>query len=268
MTSISLQYDKFYTNIEKIKPIFSQYYSSKYKSYYFVEPSAGNGALIDLMKSFGITKILAYDILPERADITKKDFFNVKIPNIIEDKKIITFMNPPFGTSCNLAIKFFNQAAGYSKEIWQIVPKTFKKNSTQKKLHENFHLVFSEDLPNKSFLLDGVPYDVPCCFQVWVKKQQLRLLEEPKLSSNFFSFVDKNEATHAIRRVGGRAGTLLEGIDYSESSTYFIKITNEEVLEVLKNLNLKDIVSNTVGVRSLSKNELVCYVEEKMSAKN
>lgn len=60
----------------------------------FLEPSAGNGAMIDVIKeNYPNIKIESYDIKPERDDIIEMDFLQSKL----EYKKgCIAIMNPPF----------------------------------------------------------------------------------------------------------------------------------------------------------------------------
>ena len=119
--------DKLYTNKDIIKPIFNSQIKEHHKNFFFLEPSAGNGALVDILKEKEV-EYAAFDILPERDDNEAKNFFHFnKKLDLTTKKKIITFMNPPFGKSCSLAIRFFNHSATFSSEIWQIVPKTFKK---------------------------------------------------------------------------------------------------------------------------------------------
>lgn len=256
--------DKFYTNTEIITDIISGIIKEQHlHDIVFVEPSAGAGALIDALKHNHVKNIQAYDLYPERNDIVKKDFLKLDIRKL-KQQNIITFQNPPFGNNCNLAIKFFNKASLFSKEIWQIVPKTFKKDSVKNKLDEYFHLVYEIDMPKNSFYLGGEPYDVPCCFQIWRKEKQKRQKIKPKNKSKYFEFVDKIDATHAVRRVGGRAGQLLEGLEYNENSTYFLKITDLRVVDILKTSDLYNIVTSTAGVRSLSKTELITLIESKI----
>ena len=79
----------------------------------FLEPSAGDGAIIDVLKKeYSNIPILAYDIYNEtnRDDIIEQDFFKVKL----EYKKgRVTIMNPPF----NKAGRFIKKAAEFSDYV-------------------------------------------------------------------------------------------------------------------------------------------------------
>jgi hypothetical protein len=44
----------------------------------------------------------------------------------------------------------------------------------------NYHLLFEMDLPKESFLVNDKSYDVPCIFQVWLKKDSQT--QKPKTS--------------------------------------------------------------------------------------
>lgn len=257
-----IKLDKFYTNEEIAYNLIKEYIKEKKYDNLFIEPSAGNGALLRVMDKLNL-KYKAFDLYPEGENITKQDFLEFNISDYTDEENIITFMNPPFGFSCNLAIKFFNKASEFSKEIWLIAPKTFKKDSVKNKLNSYFKMVYCVDMPKNSFLLDGQPYDVPCCLSIWIKTEEKQVYNIRK-DSDLFMFTNKENADFAIRRVGGKSGQLLDGLNHSVSSTYFIKILKEyeKVYQAFKSIDL-NIVNDTVGVRSISKSELIKLVEEK-----
>ena len=253
--------DKFYTNVDIAYGLIKGYIKDKdYSKYLFIEPSAGDGSLMDVMDKFNL-KYKAFDLYPEKEEIIKQDFLQFNISDYTKRKNIITFMNPPFGFACNLAIKFFNKASEFSKEIWLIAPKTFKKNSTKQKLNKHFKMTYCIDLPKNSFILNGEPYDVPCCLSIWIKTKEEQVYTIKK-HSDLFTFVNKDNADIAVRRVGGKSGQVLNGIEYSKSTSYFIKINKDYdiVLKAFNNIDLS-IVNDTVGVRSISKGELIELVE-------
>lgn len=257
--------DKFYTNEDIIYSLVKEYGSQdKYKKYLFIEPSAGNGALLNVMDKLEL-KYKGFDLAPEREDIIQQDFLEFNLKDYTKRKNIITFMNPPYGFSSNLVVKFFNKASEYSKEIWMIAPKTVKKNSVKNRLNPYFKMISCVDLPKNSFLLNGQSYDVPSCFSIWVKTDEKQTYNT-KITSDLFEFTTQDEADMAVRRVGGRAGQVLDGLDYSKTTTYFIKITEDydKVVAAFKSID-RSIINDTVGVRSLSKPELISLVEEEYS---
>jgi len=227
----------------------------------FIEPSAGNGVFLNYFTKE--EKFLAYDICPEDSRIKTKDFLTVSIK---EGKDKITIIgNPPFGFSSSIAVKFFNHSTILANNIAFILPRTFRKFSVQNKLSLEYHLITDIDLEKNSFLLDGKDYNVPCCFQIWSYKKGWKNRELVKAPDNiWFDFTDKNSADFSIRRAGGRAGQVLEGTDYTESSTYFIKINKNfpNVKEYLKKIDFSKIRDSTAGVRSVSKTEILVKLEE------
>ena len=116
------------------------------------------------------------------------------------------------------------------------------------------------DLEDNAFLVNNKESDVPCIFQIWIKKEEPRDAIE-KLDPINFKFVKKEENPDiSFRRVGVNAGNVSKDIiNKSYQSHYFIKFTNN--LSIDENLNkLKDITfdsNNTVGPKSISKQELI-----------
>ena len=157
------QLDKFYTSPEAAQSFLMDVNGIINLSHYdnVIEPSAGNGSLLNYLP----TDTIALDLLPEREDIIQQDFFDYNFPT----GKNILISNPPFGNRSRMAIDFFNKAAESCEVICMIIPVTWEKYSIQKQLNEDWHLVFNDRLPEKSFLLAGKPYRVRCTKQVWVR---------------------------------------------------------------------------------------------------
>lgn len=230
----------------------------RYKIDHIIEPAAGNGSFVEgvsLISRQGNKKTISmYDIDPKRPDIIKKDFFDVIIkPNTL------VIGNPPFGFGASLAIKFFNHAAKQKvKLISFILPRTFKKDSVKNKLDLNYTLIYEEDCPKNAFLLEGLRYNVPCVFQIWVYSEKKRAVEYWDVDNKWIEYTTADKADFCIRRVGARAGQILDGDPkiYSGVSTYFCKEKIKGVVKVLKNIDFSDVVNATAGVRSLSKREI------------
>ena len=116
------------------------------------------------------------------------------------------------------------------------------------------------DLPNNSFTINEDVYDVPCVFQVWVKKDIERKIPE-KLKPCGFKFVKKEDNPDiSFRRVGGNAGTIdRDVIGKSEQSHYFIKFDEglcDDKFSKLSNIDYRTR-DDTVGPRSISKQEMI-----------
>jgi hypothetical protein len=202
-----------------------------------------------------------YDLEPENSEIIKQDYLLYDY-GIIKNtySKIHIIGNPPFGRQSSFAIKFIKKSCEFCDSVSFILPKSFKKDSLKKKFPLNFYLIFEIDLPDKSFLVDGVEHNVPCIFQIWEKKNVNRIVNE-KLEPNNFIFVKKTENPDiSFRRVGVNSGTIDKKInEKSVQSHYFIKFTNEKsITDNIQNLSIITYdFNNTVGPRSISKQELI-----------
>ena len=226
-----------------------------------IEPSAGNGSFINCIK--GLFKTYKfYDLKPENREIIKQDYLELDYNTIIRKptSKIHIIGNPPFGRQSSLAIKFIKKSCEYCDSISFILPKSFKKNSLKKHYPLNFHLIYEYDLPKDSFIIDKKAYDVPCVFQIWIKKDINRHIPI-KLIPNKYNFVKKND-NHDIsfRRVGVNAGTIdIDTKDKNIQTHYFIKFDidlTDNLLNKLKNI-IYNCKNNTCGPKSISKQELI-----------
>ena len=258
--------DKFYTKKEV-----AMYCINLFKEYVapnnddlIIEPSAGNGGFIDAIKSLKCNYEF-YDLEPEHEEIVKQDYLlyntnNNNNNNNNNTQKIHIVGNPPFGRQSSLAIKFIKKSCHFCTSISFILPRSFKKDSLKKTFPLNFHLLFEIDLPENSFLVNAKEHDVPCIFQIWIKKTYNREVSA-KLEPHNFIFVEKTtNPSISIRRVGVNAGTIdVNSANKSVQSHYFIRFTNTNSLE--KNIDLlKSIVydsNNTVGPKSIGKQELI-----------
>ena len=225
-----------------------------------IEPSAGNGSFIPGIKSLS-NNALFYDLEPENNQIIKQDYLicdHTEWTNNFKNIHIIG--NPPFGRQSSLAIKFIKKSTLFCNSISFILPKSFKKDSLKKTFPLQFHLICEKDLPEKSFLVDGVEHNVPCVFQIWEKRDYNRDVNK-KIEPIHFLFVKKEEQPDiSFRRVGVNAGTIDTNIEEkSTQSHYFIKFTNNKPISdnIQKLSTLIYEFNNTVGPKSISKQELI-----------
>lgn len=226
--------------------------SHKIPQTYWLEPSAGTGAFYSLLPD----NKLGIDLDPKINHVICHDFLTY--PLVRND--YLTIGNPPFGKNSSLAIKFFNKCAQHSLLIAFILPKTFKKNSTFKKLDAYFHLAFEFDLPDYSFEFENTDYNVPSVFQIWIKKSHTRPVIPSLTVHPDFIFTTKDNADFAIQRVGAAAGKVKEDFSaYAIASHYFIKCIDNKnnVLNTFKNINWNLVKYNTAGNPSISKSELI-----------
>jgi predicted RNA methylase len=227
-----------------------------------IEPSAGNGAFISGIKSLA-NNFKFYDLEPNNDEIIKQDFLQYHYHAIKNNfRKIHIIGNPPFGRQSSMAIKFIKKSCEFSDSVSFILPKSFKKESLRKTFPLHFHLVFEIDIPDNSFLVNGVEHNVPCIFQIWEKKDGKRVKME-KIEPINFRFVDKTaDPDISFRRVGVNAGIICSDNAIDEKSIqshYFIKFSNGKSvcdnMEALKEVQF--VHDNTVGPRSISKQEVI-----------
>jgi hypothetical protein len=245
--------DKFYTKPEIAKEIIEKIKEKLLidTSDVIIEPSAGNGSFIPFIEKLkGIH--LFYDISPENKLIVAQDFLKLKL-NFKGNIHIIG--NPPFGRQSSLAIKFVKKSCEIATSVSFILPKSFKKESLKRHFESHFHCILEWDLPKNSFLVNEKEHDVPCIFQIWIKKAEMRETV-PKMEPVGFEFVKKDQNPDiSFRRVGVNAGTISHEIENkSEQSHYFIKFKSD-LLEKFQNLHFD--FENTVGPKSISKQELI-----------
>ena len=235
------------------------------QTYHWIEPSAGNGAFLHaLPPNIDVT---ALDIEPKAERIVQQDFLTWT-PVASQEQPFLVFGNPPFGRQSSLAKAFLKHSASAvgASVIAFILPKSFTKPSMTRAIPLHFHCKHSSDLPDNSFLLNGQPYDVPCVFQIWVKEDTERTLDQAEEPIGF-TYVKATDPHHlVIRRVGVNAGKCFfpKEATFSPQSHYFIAFpTTTLVSAVHQHLNQHTFPSNTVGPRSVSKGEVNGVINEK-----
>ena len=253
--------DKFYTKPEIVKSCINNIKQTIgiTNTDLIIEPSAGNGSFISEIKLLS-SHFKFYDLEPENDEIIQQDYLTLDYKLLKQSYSNIHLIgNPPFGRQSSLAKKFIKKSCEFCNSLSFILPKSFKKDSFQKCFPLNFHLIFQDDLPQNSFLVNGVEHDVPCVFQIWQKKSFHREVIQ-KLEPLHFEFVEQTENPDiSFRRVGVNAGKIDKNTDKSVQSHNFIKFTNGKTVD--ENIKkLSKIVyefNNTVGPRSISKQELI-----------
>ena len=255
--------DKFYTSpnaVNKCIDLIKQHVSIK-KDDICIEPSAGNGSFIHGIKSV-CKHAYFYDLEPENNEIITQDYLEYDHTTIDKkpNAKFHIIGNPPFGRQSSLAIKFIKKSAEYANSISFILPKSFKKDSLKKHFPLKFHLINEFILPENSFITDGKEYDVPCVFQIWIKKNTDRDISIKHIP-NKYKFVKKEEPHDiSFRRVGVNAGHIDRETEHkSIQSHYFIKFDTEltdKLFDTLTSIDY-DSKNNTCGPKSISKQELI-----------
>jgi hypothetical protein len=246
--------DQFYTKkiiaCECIKYITDNIVN--FKNYTWLEPSSGTGSFYENIPSECYK--IGIDIEPKNKNIHECDYLDWEPKN----EKYIVLGNPPFGRQSSLAKKFIKKSCQYADIIAFILPLSFVKPSMYSCFDKMFHNIFTRQLEEKSFILNGEEYDVPCVFQIWMKKDIPRETEK-KVSPEGFKYVSKNEDYNfAIRRVGVNAGRCsLPKEELNVQTHYFIKLINDMSLEnIFSKMNNHEYKKNTTGPKSISKQEV------------
>jgi len=254
--------DKFYTKKHIVKyciDLINKYIKINKKKDMIIEPSAGNGSFINLINKICDNRLF-FDLKPEHKSIKKQNFLKFNYKNILNKyNKIHIIGNPPFGRQSSTAIKFIKKACEFCDTFSFILPKSFKKESLKNKIPLNYHLLLQKDLPEYSFKVDDIDYNVPCLFQIWIKKSFKRKIKN-KYVSKYFNFVKKyNDPDMAIRRIGVNAGNVYHNVaEKNINSHYFIKIHNGVNKNIFKKYKY-NIFNNSVGPLSISKQELIIF---------
>lgn len=229
----------------------------------FVEPSAGNGAFLRPLLA-SKRQVRAMDLEPQAEQIASMDFLQTDHVVTAHHQAIVVVGNPPFGKNASTAVKFFNHAASYADEIAFIVPRTFRKRSIQKRLNLNFHLVADKDVKPYAFLLNGRPHDVPCAWQIWTRKNRLRIVPKPPKVDHLIQYTEPEKASFAMRRVGFYAGKISTShiLALSVTTHYFIKDVTQGVIDIMRHIDWQAPASQTAGVRSLAKSDIAFRLYE------
>lgn len=249
--------DKFYTKENVVELCYNKIIENIdiKKDDIVIEPSAGNGSFIDKIKTLSDNSLF-YDIRPEHGEVIEQDYLKLDYNNLGSDT-IHVIGNPPFGRQSNLAIKFIKYSCKFCNSISFILPKSFKKDSMKRYFNLKFHNIVDIDLPENSFTINGKDYNVPCVFQIWVKKIENRPIQE-KIEPKGYIFVKKTDDPDvSIRRVGVYAGKIDSEIETKNvQSHYFIKFEQEVSEHMIRDLDLKS-ANYTVGPKSISKSEII-----------
>ena len=169
--------DQFYTKPEMAQYCFSLLHRFLHKrdialnQCFFIEPSAGTGAFLDVLPSN--SRYIALDIDPKDIRVQKQDYitWDRNMPSNSDDT-IIVFGNPPFGFRSWLALAFMNKSAEYADYIAFILPMAFisEGKGTPKYRVKGMRLVESWELDADSFITDNNSKSkLKTVFQIWEK---------------------------------------------------------------------------------------------------
>jgi hypothetical protein len=264
---MKVSFDQFYTNPDVAMNLYRTLQINLDLHVYdlFVEPSVGTGAFYYLMPD---EKRMGFDIDPSIKDAIKCDFLDHKMDRKI--KNIISIGNPPYGKRSKLAIEFVNKCMGFSDVIAMVLPISFMKYNTQRKINNRFGVIYEEILPKNSFIANGKPYNVNTVWQIWKRDQGTRK-RKPKTSHvDFTMYLYNNTLTarkffdyewnFAVPRQGYQDYNRRE-TDSTKCETtkqwIFFSVDDEKVLEVLKNIDYNKLSMKNTSIPGFGKADIV-----------
>ncbi|MDD1626879.1 MAG: hypothetical protein LUQ26_05300 [Methylococcaceae bacterium] len=267
--------DKYYTKKEVAQECYNHLKTVvSMKNVLFIEPSAGSGAFLEVIKEPSI----GFDLLPTGPNIIKNDFLKGDLLSLLvgRQKRMnrVIIGNPPFGTKSTLAIAFVNKALEYSDTVGFIIPIQFRKWSVQSKINKDALLIMDMELQENAFEFMGKDYNCRCCFQVWSTKNNpinLRIKIKPSIIHPDFIVHQYNRTPMALKYfdMDWDFAVPRQGFnDYSmkayksgdcdrRKQWIFFKAKNKEVLNNLLALDFTAISRKNIGIPGFGKADVI-----------
>lgn len=168
--------------------------------WFFVEPSAGDGAFYDLLPP---QRRLGLDIAPRRPEFARADFLTARGITNTPSAQTVVVGNPPFGTRGRLAVDFCRRAAEIADTVAFIVPVIFRKYFIHKQMPEGWRLALTQEIGRQAFYTpDGKPFGVNAEFQVWTKypgEENKRVFTPPPIAHPDFKMRQYNNTKAALK---------------------------------------------------------------------
>lgn len=247
--------DRFYTNPKIAEKCYDKVLPFIENSDVLVEPSAGGGAFLRCMRD----PKLGYDLEPNHPLAVKADWLKQEVP-----QDCIIVGNPPFGERNVLTKQFIRHSLKGAKCIAFVLPAVFRKGTYQKVFPSSWALAKDYTMPPDSFLLDGEPYHVPTCFQIWLKKEKYkeRYLDQreslkPILRTEDFEFSNK-DPTHFV--FGSAPKTLIAPSEVKPNNRgYYLKSYVENIENIFFDINWESYSFSSVsgGAFWLTRQEII-----------
>ena len=249
--------EEFYTRKEDAQRLYAEVINRYGTDFdFFIEPSCGMGAFLDLMPSNKI----GIDI------IFGTDFFEWDFPI----GKNIVIGNPPFGRKGKLAMQFLNRCSKHCEVVAMILPSIFSKYTFINRVHPMMHLKYETtvtefDRPDEI----GKGPKVNCVFQIWEKSTELRpkiirhtSCDDFDMTHRHYSRTSPDERERlksydfAISQIEGK---IRNCEDVTAGSVYFIKdnTPDKSVRSVMERVDFSDLSKHHVGATSLTKADIV-----------
>jgi len=227
-----------------------------------LEPAGGTGAFIEAAKSYGLTKVISFDIEPHHKKIALGDFLDQEI----DKHGLLTITNPPFGRNNSLSIPFFNKAAQVSDLIVFIVPRSWRKWSVQNRLDQNFHLVRDDDLTINYVDVNGQDSNAKdrlrTCVQYWERKSKLRPIVKVK-DMGIIERTTPELADAALTQFGYNCGKLTTDFERRKVTTQmYLNFKHPRAKKAIENSDFSKFYMNTAYTEALSLPEINYVLNE------
>ena len=298
MANKSKGIDEYYTSKKTVDVCISkleEYYQLNYFDT-IIEPSAGDGSFIDKIEESinefeeSVSRIYL-DINPRHDLIDQQNYMNFKFETE-KNKHTLVIGNPPFGTNGKLAKQFIDKSSDFADIIAFILPISYSKNSKQKTIPKNYHLLDELMLQNEVFMKSGQQtHTVNCVFQIWEKRKKERPKEnktKPKYNYSITNLkagltfnnicdsydLKKNNKNYIfVRRAGSGAGTHKKKKEIfnkdGSSKDGFTLIYGNDIRKYRKLLIDKvdaydwtDVTSKCTGQKSINQQEFLDALNE------
>jgi len=247
-----------------------------------LEPAGGTGEFINGFIRAGIKKenIVSVDIEPHHPLVKQSNY----LETTYNSSNFVSITNPPFGRASSLAKKFFNHGADHCDYICYLIPKAWRKWSTQNSLDKRFHLIADIDMPADCFYLPGQEKKekgvLQTVFQIWEKRDYDRkkiaipnhgLIKKiiPTVSPSGEKFVEgANYSIIAFGHSCGRCEEISESVVPYKTTTMYLNVQRQDVKDALPNLELAKYYNNVSYVQALSIQEINYELNKKFGLDN
>ena len=247
---------------------------------FILEPCGGTGEFIEGFKRIGIPDdlIVSYDIEPKHPKVVEGNYLEIDFGH----KNYVSITNPPFGRMSTLAKKFFNHAANHSDYICYLIPKSWRKWSSQNSLDNRFHLIADIEMPKNCFYLpegQETKKDVlNTVFQIWEKRHLRRekiVITDNELVKKITPVMKETKDKNGkdVKRPDHVTGANFEMIVFGHScgkykdldptqkydaktTTMYFKIERQDVIDAMKQIDFSYHFNNVSYVQALSLQEI------------
>lgn len=247
---------------------------------FILEPCGGTGEFIEGFRRIGIPDdlIVSYDIEPKHPKVAEGNYLEIDFGH----KNYVSITNPPFGRMSTLAKKFFNHAANHSDYICYLIPKSWRKWSSQNSLDNRFHLIADIEMPKNCFYLpegQETKKDVlNTVFQIWEKRHLRRekiVITDNELVKKITPVMKETKDKNGkdVKRPDHVTGANFEMIVFGHScgkykdldptqkydaktTTMYFKIERQDVIDAMKQIDFSYHFNNVSYVQALSLQEI------------